>query len=450
VKLQDSLKPLTGDPQLLLGPHVTLRRGDLLALSEGTPNAATGLRLGLRYSDPAEILPLLMALDGQAAALAFFSTTTAPEDLPRLAKLCALDAILTAEPDALAAISDLPPVTKHWDDLRPLSKGSTPAKTEWILMTSGTTGLPKPVAHDLCSLTRTTKFSQAAASIRWGMLYDFTRFAGMQVLLQSLLSGATLLAPLYGDRLDSKLGFFAANGCTHISATPSLWRKILMSPEIDHLSLRQITLGGEIADQKILTALRDKFPTARLSHIFASTEAGVGFAVSDGLEGFPASYLETPPAGIELKLSGQRLFVRNSAVKASYLGSEQSFADASGWVDTGDDVSLHNDRVHFLGRASGVINIGGDKVHPEDVERALLAHPFVAVVRVYAKSNPITGQLVAADIVLSAQAGEPNAAKSALMSFCRETLGRTKAPALLRIVPELAMNEGGKLARTMS
>ena len=113
------------------------------------------------------------------------------------------------------------------------------------------------------------------------MLYDYTRFAGLQVLLQSIISGSVLIEPIFEYSLEKKIKNFIDHNCTHLSATPTLWRKILMTPDSDQINLLQATLGGEIADDKILSAVSKHFPNARIAHIFASTEAGVGFSVID-------------------------------------------------------------------------------------------------------------------------------------------------------------------------
>ena len=85
---------------------------------------------------------------------------------------------------------------------------------------------------------------------------------------------------------------FVREGVNAMSATPTLWRKILMSDASRSLALRSITLGGEIADQQVLSTLASTYPSARIRHIYASTEAGTGFSVTDGKAGFPVSFLE--------------------------------------------------------------------------------------------------------------------------------------------------------------
>ena len=187
---------------------------------------------------------------------------------------------------------------------------------------------------------------------------------------------------------------------THISGTPSHWRRALMSPEADRIAPRYIRLSGEIADQAILNSLRSEYPNAEISHAFATTEAGVAFDVRDARSGFPASIL-TGTSGLDLKVVDTTLRVRSSRTALRYLGENPpTLKDPEGFVDTGDVLELRDGRYHFQGRRDGVINVGGLKVHPEEVEAVLNRHPQVRLSLVKTKKNPITGALVVADVML--------------------------------------------------
>jgi acyl-CoA synthetase (AMP-forming)/AMP-acid ligase II len=449
MNLRNHVESLPGNPILVVSPHGELTRDQVLCHDIGIREKLAGARVGIYVADPGKALQMLVGLDGVADVVALLSPVAAPEFVVKMASRCGLEAVLCDAPDSFTTIKEALPAFRSLDALAasriPVDLA---AKTRWVLTTSGTTSEPKLVSHTLASLTRTTKLDAVrGASVRWGMLYDHTRFAGLQVLLQSVLSGSTLVSPALSDKLEQKVEKFIRHNCTHLSGTPTLWRKIIMTPGAERLQPQQITLGGEIADDRILATLAAFYPNARLVHIYASTEAGVGFSVADKRSGFPASYLTAPPAGIGIKVENDRLYVRNPHVCPHYLDTPDSFAGEDGWVDTGDVVEVQGDRVQFLGRANGVINVGGDKVHPEEVERVLMAHPLVAIARVYGKSNPITGALVAADIVLASPGMEAKDASEALRKYTQAELGRRKAPALIRIVAGFDLNIAGKIAR---
>ncbi len=376
-----------------------------------------------------------VALDILSTARTELLITDQPTSLPAIA-IPTYESIEAANSDASLGIACQP------------GAAVAPIETDWLLATSGTTARPKLVKHSFASLTRTTKTSSTQGIERvWGLLYDHARFAGIQVVLQALLSGTKLLVAPQHEPLNKQIDYFARQGCNCLSATPSLWRKILMCPSHKSLPLLQITLGGEAADGAILSALKNTYPTARIAHIYASTEAGVGFSVVDGLPGFPIQYLQCGPAGIQLKISKGRLFIRAPQMHSSYVNSDKMPIDEDGFIDTGDEVIEQKGRVNFLGRSSGVINVGGDKVHPEYVENVLNSHPQVALSRVFAKANPILGNLVCAEVALKTTPLDLASLKKEMIAFCRKKLKPYQVPATIKFVETLTVNETGKIQR---
>jgi len=319
------------------------------------------------------------------------------------------------------------------------------AATQWFMATSGTTGTPKWIAHSFDSLTRAVKLKPQSHTLRWALCYQPTRFAGLQVVLQSLLSGGTLVDCSAGDA-ELRVKRMHDNNVNAVSATPSLWRQLLMTGQLNMLALKQITLGGEIADQAILDALSKQFPHARLLHIYASTEAGAGFAVADKTAGFPAKWLQTGHSSLRFKIDNkQHLWLKPPHQPDCKLADR---LDNDGFLDTEDLVEVSEERVHFLGRASGVINVGGNKVHPEQVEHVLLQHPAVVQARVYAKNSSVLGQLVAADVQVETGI-DSKALKLQLVQHCMRHLARYQVPTQLNFVKTLATNASGKLSRNI-
>jgi acyl-CoA synthetase (AMP-forming)/AMP-acid ligase II len=209
-----------------------------------------------------------------------------------------------------------------------------------------------------------------------------------------------------------------------------------------------------MADQGILDSLRATFPEAMIVHAFASTEAGLAFEVRDGLAGFPASLNGLQGSGVEMKVEDGSLRIRSSRTAERYLGSSsEALADADGFVDTHDLVELRGDRYYFIGRADGVINVGGLKVHPEEVEAVINRHPSVRMSLVKGRRNPITGALVVADVVAQSALGRVDATtdtavlKAEILETCRRALAPHKVPATIRFVPSLETSPSGKLAR---
>ena len=450
--LRDCIEKLPNNSILTISKNKKLFREEILNYYEKAKiNNLEGSRVLICISDINVALPIIVALDGLAESFALISASTSIELILSYKKNGDFDAIICDNEILFKKLKD---TTAVFSDFNSLIKSIKPVKllhkTRWLIATSGTTATPKLVSHTFKSLTRTTKFNiEHGKNVTWGMLYDFARFAGLQVLLQSAASGSKLIAPLYEDSLVNKINSFINYKCTHLSATPTLWRKILMTPNSKEINLLHATLGGEIADDRILSSINFQYPKAKIVHIFASTEAGVGFSVSDKKSGFPKNYLEKSPLGVGIKIKDNKLFIRNEHVHNKYLGNNKSFGSSDGWIDTGDSVHIKNDRVLFRGREDGVINVGGDKVYPEEIENVLLKHPLVASVKVYAKANPITGSLVAADVILVNSKTNSEEASKILREYNSKILERHKTLAIIKIVSRFDLNSSGKIARDL-
>jgi acyl-CoA synthetase (AMP-forming)/AMP-acid ligase II len=324
-------------------------------------------------------------------------------------------------------------------------------ETEWVLLTSGTTGLPKLTVHTFASLTGAIeRKASATPSVIWSTFYDIRRYGGLQIFLRAALTGTSLVLKGAKESTADFLARAGAQGVTHISGTPSHWRGALMSDSAHKIAPRYVRLSGEIADQAILNHLSLQYPQAKLAHAFASTEAGLAFEVNDGLMGFPVEVLAQNPS-VAMKAEGGTLRVCSDRTAVCYLGREsQPLKDSEGYVDTGDLLELRAGRYYFTGREDGIINVGGLKVHPEEVEAVINRHPRVSVSLVRMKKSPITGAIVIADVVLKTPQSVPDAAtqiERSIMQFCRGELALHKIPASINFVSALAVAETGKLIR---
>ncbi len=331
---------------------------------------------------------------------------------------------------------------------------SSQIETEWILLTSGTTGRPKLVVHTLASLTGAIGRADSPTSVVWSTFYDIRRYGGLQIFLRAALAGTSLVLKSVHEPTADFLARAGAAGVTHISGTPSQWRHALMSPSACCIAPEYVRLSGEIADQAILNQLREQYPHARISHAFASTEAGVAFDVKDGLMGFSSDALGHSPE-VEMKVEGHTLRVRSNRTASCYLNKDSRLLkDAEGFVDTGDTLELRDDRYYFVGRQDGTVNVGGLKVHPEEVEAVLNRHPEVSVSLVRTRKSRITGALVVADVVLRTTTqrrdSDADALQSDILQFCRSELARHKVPVAINFVSALTVAESGKLVRPLA
>ena len=321
--------------------------------------------------------------------------------------------------------------------------------TEWVLLTSGTSGRPKMVVHSLGSLTGVIPRKSDHSEPRvWSTFYDIRRYGGLQIFLRALLGGADLVLTSPDEPVDEQLVRLGAAGVTSISGTPSHWRRVLISRDKAAFAPSYVRLSGEIADQAVLDALRAAFPEAQIGHAYASTEAGVGFAVDDGREGFPSALVKEATDGVEMKVVDGALHIKSSRTASRFVGrSATPLLDSDGFVDTADLVERRGDRYYFVGRRSGIINVGGNKVNPEEVETILNGHPALRTSRVFGRKNPLTGTIVVAEVVARASSTDEEALGRDILALCRRRLEPYKTPALIRFVEKIDLSAAGKLMR---
>jgi acyl-coenzyme A synthetase/AMP-(fatty) acid ligase len=287
------------------------------------------------------------------------------------------------------------------------------------LYTSGTTGAPKLRWHDLRDTVDQKRGGSTAE--RWLLTFAPFRWAGLSVILHALRFGTALAVP---SRLEAGPIVEAGieQGATHVSLTPSLFRRLQLTagPEVlSRLTLKQITFGGEAATQEVLDTAKRLWPNAKVTHIYASSEFGDILAVSDGLAGVPAYKFERP--GFDVASDGQLWIHREPS---------------------GDLWKLVDGRYFFLGRVQEMVNVGGHKVSPIEVESVAMQIPGVLHVRAYGISNPLLGQVVALDYV-----GEigPDRVRQALIG----TLPKVACPARVQHVDSISLTDAYKIARTI-
>ncbi len=403
-----------------------------------------GRSVVLAVGDMAKAAAALIELDGLARRIVLCPPAFDMRGLDALVRDAEADA-LVYDGDDFSPPARLDLLAPCRLPLEPLSAPRSPRlATEWVMPTSGTSGPPKMVVHTLATLTGPFRPAPGQA---WATFYDIRRYGGLQIFLRALAGTELLTLSGAGESVEAFLIRLGEAGAKHISGTPSHWRKVLMSAQARRIEPETVRLSGEIADDAVLAALRSLYPNARVEHAYASTEAGVAFAVGDGRAGFPAALIDEGGEAA-MKIVDGSLRIRSNRTALRYIGPDAApLRDAEGFVDSGDIVERRGDRYRFVGRRGGIINVGGAKIHPEEVEAALNAHAAVSASRVFARPSPITGALVAAEVVLREGVAADGDLNRDILSSCRAALPAHKAPAFLRFVADLPMTSGGKLSR---
>jgi acyl-coenzyme A synthetase/AMP-(fatty) acid ligase len=450
--LRDALTAALGShDRMLWDAHRGLSLRDIAHGSSlgGSAGALTGRSVLIRTHSQLAAALALVELDGSARRLVLCPPDLAEEHLGPIIAGAGIDAIVSdgAAPDLGP---DGPAFFPLILPLQPLAdRAETGQATEWLMFTSGTTGVPKMVIHTLEGLTGAIRPADPHAPPPvWGTFYDIRRYGGLQILLRALLAGGSMILSDAGESVAGHLDRLGRLGVTHLSGTPSHWRRALMTPAIAAIRPGYVRLSGEVADQAVLDSLQVQFPGAAVGHAYASTEAGVGFEVNDGREGFPAALIDNPGVSVTMRVVGGALQLRSARAASGYAGEGAPvLIDADGFVDSGDMVERRGDRYHFVGRRGGVINVGGLKVHPEEIEAVINRHPAVRMSLVKARRSPITGAIAVADVVLNDAGEEDAATRDSILASCRGALAPFKVPALLKFVSALNVTASGKLQR---
>lgn len=293
-----------------------------------------------------------------------------------------------------------------------------------LLFTSGSTGRHKAALHDLTALLE--KFKVVRNRHRTLVFLQIDHIGGVNTLLYTLGNGGMSVVPR--DR--SPGGVCEAieeHRVSLLPTSPTFLNLLLLSGEYarhDLSSLRLITYGTEPMPESTLTRLSAALPHAELLQTYGSTELGILRSKSRGRDSL---WVRVGGEGYDTKVVDGRLWVRSKCAILGYLNAPSPFDD-EGFLDTGDLVEADGEWLRILGRKSEVINVGGSKVHPAEVESVLLALDNVADACVRGEPHPIVGQIVSATVRLT-DAEPPAEFRARMRRFCLERLAPYKVPA---------------------
>ncbi len=318
-----------------------------------------------------------------------------------------------------------------------------------ILFTSGTTGEPKAVLHD--STLFLEKFRRIRPPLRTLAFLMFDHMGGLDTLFYSLSSGGQLITLNSGERGAEEVAKAIERHRIELLPTSPTFLNFLIMSEVhtkyNLSSLKRISYGTESMPESTLRRLNLIFPDVTLAQSYGTSELGVPRVKSFDSR---STWIRIGGEGFETRVVDGQLEVRSGTAMMGYLNAPSPF-DEEGWYATGDAVetNLTGEFYRILGRRSELINVGGEKVAPAEVESVLIGAENVMDVMVGSAPNPILGKMIVARVVL--RSPEPLVELSRrLRVFCQGKLSNYQIPVKFEIANEFEQTSSGKKWRDKS
>ena len=307
-----------------------------------------------------------------------------------------------------------------------------------VLFSSGTSGIPKVMLQDLSVLLNTYE-SRHENSLTLLSLLGFDHIGGINTLLGGLAAGSLMVIP-ESRAPDQVVAVIKKYHVAILPATPTFLNLLLLAATDrlpDLVSLRLITYGTEPMPEALLARLRQALPSVRLIQTFGTTETGILKTESPDAD---SNFLRINDPYVEWKIVEDELWLRSRTQIRGYLNASNEKFTADGWFMTGDKVEVGpNNTLRILGRSGEMINVGGQKLMPTEVESVILSVPGVIDCRVFGEKNAMVGQTVAVDVI--ANAGQDwETLRALIRQTCRQTLTAYKVPTRLNLVSAISTN----------
>jgi acyl-CoA synthetase (AMP-forming)/AMP-acid ligase II len=311
-----------------------------------------------------------------------------------------------------------------------------------VLFSSGSTGRSKAIVHNLSLLIN--KFKTPRKSLRTLVFLQFDHIGGINTLLYALANGGMVVVPK-SRKPSAVCEAIQEHKVQVLPTSPTFLNLLLLSgacENADLSSLELITYGTENMPASTLAAISKKFPTTRLLQTYGLSEVGILRSKSKDSDSL---WVKVGGKEFQTKIIDNRLWIKSESAMLGYLNAPSPF-DAQGFLDTGDMVEQEGEWLKILGRQSELINVGGEKVYPAEVESVILAMQEVDDVVVYAQAHPITGMIVVADVKLITP--EPlRDFKIKLRQYCTDKIPAFKVPKKINLIDDYTHNARFKRMR---
>ena len=312
-----------------------------------------------------------------------------------------------------------------------------------VLFTSGTSGEPKAAVHDFLVLL--DKFKTRRLALRTVNFLMFDHWGGLNTMFYILSNGGVVITTKdRNPEIICKL--IEKHKIELLPASPTFLNLLLLSGEYkayDLSSLKIISYGTEPMSENTLKRVNEIFPDVKIQQTYGLIELGVMRSKSEKNDSL---WVKIGGEGFKTRVVDGMLEIKAKSAMLGYLNSQSPFTD-DGWFKTGDAVEVDGEYIKILGRKSEIINVGGEKVYPQEVENVIQEMDNVAEVIVYSEKNPIMGNIVCAKVRLTKDENEKSAI-SHLKKYCRKRLQNYKVPIKIKIDGEEQYSERFKKRRS--
>lgn len=292
-----------------------------------------------------------------------------------------------------------------------------------ILFSSGTTGEPKAALHDLTFLLE--KFKKPGKTLTTVTFLLFDHIGGFNTMMHTIANGGTIIT-LKTRSPEEVCSLIEKYKIELLPTSPTFINLILLNKtyeKYDLSCLKMMTYGTEPMPESTLKAMNKILPHVKLKQTYGLSEVGIMPTKS---EDNTSLWMKLGGEGFETKIVDDILYIKAKSAMIGYLNAPSPF-DVDGWFNTKDKVEVKGDYIKILGRTTDLINVGGEKVYPIEVESALLECAGVLDVRIYGEAHPLMGKVVAAEVKVAEENNNRDFIKK-LRAYCKEKLEAFKIP----------------------
>jgi acyl-coenzyme A synthetase/AMP-(fatty) acid ligase len=302
-----------------------------------------------------------------------------------------------------------------------------------VLFSSGTTGKPKAMIHDLNSLLAVF-LGKRKRSLNFVLMLLFDHIGGLNTLFNCLSMGSTVVVPEQKtpESISSLIEEYKVN---ILPSSPTFLNLILIGKYYERYSfdsVKLITYGTERMSQALLTRLKDIFPGTKFLQTFGTSETGIATTISESSN---STFFKIDETNQEYKIVNSELWLRSKTQIKGYINSSNDSFTDDGWFKTGDIVEVKGEFLRIRGRKNEIINVGGQKVIPSEIENTILELEGIIDCTVKGESNPLTGQIVVAEIITNKS--DRKKAKLEIKNHCRYKLESYKVPVKIKFIEAL-------------